>query len=159
MSTSKHLITALERADWLDRLLVFAGLAFFILVVLFILKQRVVDRGIRIAFWWTRFIPDFSGDEALLAMDVEKGELEQTFSTSASSVAAAVSTALGTASSIAASLVSASGSVHGAHDVSTSILEVTTPSISDSSSLNQPATTSLDAEGHTETSSSSHDEL
>ena len=143
----------------MDRLLVFAALLFFLLVVLFILKQRIVDRGIRIAFWWTRFIPDFSGDEALLAMDVEKGQLEQTLSTSASSVAAAVSTALGTASSIAASLVSASASVHGAHDVSTSILEVTTPSISDSLSLDQPATTSLDAEGHTETSSSSHDEL
>jgi len=30
---------------------------FFILVVLFILKQRFIDRGLRIALWWTRFIP------------------------------------------------------------------------------------------------------
>jgi protein transport protein SEC20 len=30
------------------------------LVVLFILKQRIVDRGLRIALWWTRLLP--SGD-------------------------------------------------------------------------------------------------
>jgi protein transport protein SEC20 len=55
MDTSKQLITALEASDWLDRLLIITGLAFFVLVVLFILKQRIVDRGLRIAFWWTRF--------------------------------------------------------------------------------------------------------
>lgn len=57
MGTSKHLITALEKADWLDRLLILAALSFFVLVVLFILKQRIVDRGLRVAFWWTRFLP------------------------------------------------------------------------------------------------------
>ena len=57
MITSKHLITALEKSDWLDRLLVLAALAFFVLTVLFILKQRIVDRGLRMAFWWTRFVP------------------------------------------------------------------------------------------------------
>lgn len=41
----------------MDKLLIAAGLAFFFLVVLFILKQRVIDRGIRIALFWTRFIP------------------------------------------------------------------------------------------------------
>ncbi|KAI0703494.1 Sec20-domain-containing protein [Cytidiella melzeri] len=61
LSTSKHLITALEKTDWLDRLLIMAALAFFVLVVLFILKQRLVDRGLRIAFWWTRFLPSISG--------------------------------------------------------------------------------------------------
>jgi protein transport protein SEC20 len=58
MDTSKQLIVALEKSDWLDRLLILSGLAFFLLVVLFILKQRIVDRGLRIAFWWTRFLPD-----------------------------------------------------------------------------------------------------
>jgi protein transport protein SEC20 len=57
LGASKQLVTALEKADWLDRILLFAALAFFFLVVLFILKQRVVDRGLRIAFWWTRFLP------------------------------------------------------------------------------------------------------
>jgi protein transport protein SEC20 len=62
MGTSKQLITALEKSDWLDRLLILSGLAFFFLVVLFILKQRIVDRGLRVAFWWTRFLPSFSGE-------------------------------------------------------------------------------------------------
>jgi protein transport protein SEC20 len=57
MGTSKQLITALEKSDWLDRLLIITALVFFFLVVLFILKQRIVDRGLRIALWWTRFLP------------------------------------------------------------------------------------------------------
>ncbi len=57
MSTSKQLVTALEKSYWLDRILILFDFAFFILVVLFILKQRVVDCGLRIAIWWTRFIP------------------------------------------------------------------------------------------------------
>ncbi|KAI0739025.1 Sec20-domain-containing protein [Daedaleopsis nitida] len=100
MTTSKHLITALEKSDWLDRMLIFAGLIFFVLVVLFILKQRLVDRGLRIALWWTRFVPDFSGDEALLAM--EKGQA----SLLTASIASTVSTALATASTVASSLAS-----------------------------------------------------
>lgn len=55
--TAKQLVTALEKADRMDKLLIMAGLVFFFLVVLFILKQRVIDRGIRIALFWTRFIP------------------------------------------------------------------------------------------------------
>lgn len=57
MDTSRHLVKALESADWLDRLLILAASLLFVLVVLFILKQRIVDRGIRLVFWWTRFIP------------------------------------------------------------------------------------------------------
>ncbi|KAL1949231.1 hypothetical protein VTO73DRAFT_11037 [Trametes versicolor] len=102
MSTSKHLITALEKSDWLDRLVILAALTFFVLVVLFILKQRIVDRGLRIALWWTRFVPSFSGDEALLAM--EKGEAA--LSASPSSVATAASTVLASASTVAASIAS-----------------------------------------------------
>jgi len=89
--TSKHLITALEKSDWLDRMLVFAGLAFFVLVVAFILKQRIVDRGLRIAFWWTRFIPNFSGDERLLYMEEAKAANAATGSIA--SVVASVSAA------------------------------------------------------------------
>ena len=66
LGTSKRLVTALEKADWLDRILIFAALTFFFLVFLFILKQRIVDRGLRIAFWWTRFIPSIGqGDSAI----------------------------------------------------------------------------------------------
>lgn len=90
--TSKHLITALEKSDWMDRMLVLVGLAFFILVVAFILKQRILDRGLRIAFWWTRFIPDFSSDEQLLVMEEAKTVASVVTGTVAS-VAVSVSTA------------------------------------------------------------------
>ncbi|KAJ6538723.1 Sec20-domain-containing protein [Mycena sp. CBHHK59/15] len=89
MDTSKQLITALEKSDWLDRILIFSALFFFILVVLFILKQRIFDRGMRIAFWWTRYIPAFSGDAQLLSM--EKGSATALSVTLASSAASAVS--------------------------------------------------------------------
>jgi protein transport protein SEC20 len=57
IGTSKELITTLEKTDWLDRILIISGLVFFGLVVLFILKQRIIDRGLRIAFFWTRLLP------------------------------------------------------------------------------------------------------
>ncbi|KAG6829708.1 hypothetical protein H0H92_003743 [Tricholoma furcatifolium] len=71
MGTSKQLITALEKSDWMDRALIISAFIFFLLVILFILKQRILDRSIRLAFWWTRFLPDFGGDTALVNM--EKG--------------------------------------------------------------------------------------
>ncbi|KAI0656886.1 Sec20-domain-containing protein [Cubamyces menziesii] len=120
MSTSKHLITALEKADWLDRLLVLAGLVFFVLVVLFILKQRLVDRSIRIAFWWTRFIPDFSGDEAALQA-MEKGEASVI--DTASGVVSAVSTLVAGASTAIAAI--ASSAIVGAHTSEPVALEET----------------------------------
>jgi protein transport protein SEC20 len=89
MDTSKQLITALEKSDWLDRVLIFSALLFFLLVVLFILKQRIFDRGMRMAFWWTRFVPDFSGDSQLLSM--EKGSATVLSTTLASSAASAAS--------------------------------------------------------------------
>jgi protein transport protein SEC20 len=50
----------LEKTDWLDRILIISGLVFFGLVVLFILKSRIIDRGLRIAFFWTRLLPSSS---------------------------------------------------------------------------------------------------
>ncbi|KAF7331699.1 hypothetical protein MKEN_00049700 [Mycena kentingensis (nom. inval.)] len=86
MDTSKQLITALEKADWLDRVLIFAALGFFLLVVLFILKQRIFDRGIRLAFWWTRFLPDFSGDTELLVAEKGTGTVVATASSVATTM-------------------------------------------------------------------------
>ena len=86
MSTSKQLITALEKSDWLDRILIISGFVFFLLVVLFILKQRIIDRGLKIAFWWTRFIPDFSSDEELLRSAVDSVGEPSSFSATAVSV-------------------------------------------------------------------------
>ncbi len=64
MSTSKQLVTALEKSDWLDRMVILSAFAFFILVVLFIVKQRILDKGLRLAFWWTRYLPSFNDDAA-----------------------------------------------------------------------------------------------
>jgi len=87
LTTSKQLVTALEKADRMDKLLIMAGLVFFSLVVLFILKQRVIDRGIRIALFWTRFIPrKANAVESVL----ERGDLEVT--STAASIATSIST-------------------------------------------------------------------
>jgi len=109
LSTSKQLVTALEKTDWLDRVLILSAFAFFVLVVLFIVKQRVLDKGVKIAFWWTRFIPDFREDEALLRRageDLERGK--EVVMSSASSVGEVIGTV---ASSSLASVVSASAGV------------------------------------------------
>ena len=102
MVTSKHLITALEKSDWLDRLLIFAALIFFVLVVLFILKQRLVDRSLRIAFWWTRFIPSFSSEEDKLVESLERGSISLV-----TSLTASISTAVSATSVLSATLTSA----------------------------------------------------
>ncbi|KAL5498981.1 SEC20 [Sanghuangporus vaninii] len=87
--TSKQLITALERADWLDRLLVLAALAFFFLVVLFVLKQRILDRGFRLAFWWTQFLPGL-GEKGSMRMDEKAGRILEEGRTSANVVGASI---------------------------------------------------------------------
>ncbi|KAG0257461.1 hypothetical protein DFQ27_005129, partial [Actinomortierella ambigua] len=46
LKRGKHLITKLSQADWTDRLLIGFGLLVFSLVVLYILKKRIADRGI-----------------------------------------------------------------------------------------------------------------
>ncbi|KAI6043899.1 Sec20-domain-containing protein [Pisolithus marmoratus] len=56
LGSSRQLISVLEKTDTLDRLLIMAALVFFCLVVLFILQQRVIQKGFRITFWWTRFV-------------------------------------------------------------------------------------------------------
>ncbi|KAF9653515.1 Sec20-domain-containing protein [Thelephora ganbajun] len=87
LMASKQLVTALEKADRMDKLLIMAGLVFFFLVVLFILKQRVIDRGIRIALFWTRFIPR----KAKTVEDIlERGDLKVT--STATSIATSITT-------------------------------------------------------------------
>lgn len=48
LNTSKALISSLEQADMMDRLLMGAALLFFILVCLFIIKRRILDKGLRV---------------------------------------------------------------------------------------------------------------
>jgi protein transport protein SEC20 len=96
MDTSKQLITALKNSDSLDRLLITCALVFFILVVLFILKQRVLDRSIRLALWWTRFLPNLDPDAKLTQM--EQGDHASSLLV-ATGTTTAVSSIIATASS------------------------------------------------------------
>ena len=48
---SKQVVTALEQTDWLDRMLIISALVLFGLVVLFVVRRRILDRELRIAFW------------------------------------------------------------------------------------------------------------
>jgi protein transport protein SEC20 len=105
LGSSKQLVTALEKADWLDRILIFAGLAFFILVVLFILKQRVLDRGLRVAFWWTRFLS--RGDSQL---NVKQEMMEKGVTITQSLAAVASSVVASTAPVLASQVAHAAGS-------------------------------------------------
>lgn len=55
IDASKQVVTALEQTDWLDWVFIISALVLFGLVVLFVLRQRIPDRGLRIVLSWTRF--------------------------------------------------------------------------------------------------------
>ncbi|KAH6917984.1 Sec20-domain-containing protein [Coprinopsis sp. MPI-PUGE-AT-0042] len=97
METTKYIVTALEKSDWMDRVLIISAFVFFLLVVLFILKQRFIDRGIRMMLWWTKFVPDFSGDDKLLKAEEGWKSAVTAVSTAAAST---VTTLLSSTSSI-----------------------------------------------------------
>lgn len=112
LTTSKQLVTALEKADRMDKLLIMAGLAFFFLVVLFILKQRVIDRGIRIALFWTRFIPRKAKDiESVL----ERGDLKLTSTTTPADTTISTLAVSFLSSTIIATLTEAASSLATLH--------------------------------------------
>jgi protein transport protein SEC20 len=153
MGTSKQLITALEKSDWMDRLLILFGLFVFFMVVLFILKQRILDRGIRVALWWTKFIPDFSGDEELIRMEKGRDDYLSLSSMAAATLSSVVASATTTALAISTSLSSeVPPGPLPVEDVEESQLlsSVVSSSI-------PPSTSPVDSERTTDTSS--HDEL
>ncbi|KAF9406492.1 hypothetical protein BGZ94_003090 [Podila epigama] len=51
----KNLIAKLSQADWMDRLLIGFGLLVFSLVVMYILKKRIADRGVSLVSYF--FMP------------------------------------------------------------------------------------------------------
>ncbi|KAF9986403.1 hypothetical protein BGZ65_007756 [Modicella reniformis] len=68
LKRGKNLITKLNQADWMDRLLIGFGLLLFSLVVMYILKKRIADRGISLISYlfmpirWTLSLLDPSMD-------------------------------------------------------------------------------------------------
>ena len=158
LGTSKQLVTALEKADWLDRIIIFAALAFFFLVFLFILKQRIVDRGLRIAFWWTRFIPSIGqGDSAVDAKRVmidNAAVASQSVTAVTSSVIASTAAALSSQVAHAAKpVLTVSLAEEGVSDASSASAD---PSSTDS---NLFETTSTSHGAETPPPESIHDEL
>jgi protein transport protein SEC20 len=159
LGASKQLVTALEKADWLDRLLIFAALAFFALVVLFILKQRIVDRGLRIAFWWTRFLPSRDRSNSILAaQEVKKG-----YTTSQSVTEVASSTIAATAATIMSQVHNAAESEWNALSTSSLELDILSTSVDIDSPVSTDifvtASTSESEIGETPASEGIHDEL
>lgn len=57
LTTSRQLITSIQRADVLDRLILGAALVFFMLVCLYILKKRILDRGLSLISTVSRIKP------------------------------------------------------------------------------------------------------
>ena len=161
LGASKQLVTALEKADWLDRLLIFAALAFFALVVLFILKQRIVDRGLRIAFWWTRLLPSRDRGDSIPA--TQEVIVEKAYITP-QSVAEVASTVAATAAVIMSQVHHAAESDSDWNALSTSPLETGTlpTSVGLGSTVSDifATTPTLESEiGETPASEGIHDEL
>lgn len=100
----------MERADVIDRLLITAALVFFGIVCLYILKRRVLDKGLRVAGVFGKLIPTrmFSKRSAEVVQEVISTATE-TFSTPTATMAALSS--LATAVTAAASTVSCSSVV------------------------------------------------
>ena len=163
LGTSKQLVTALEKADWLDRLLIFAALIFFALVILFILKQRIVDRGLRIAFWWTRFLPSMQQGNSRMAANgvmMEKATIHTTDTTTlTSTIVSSMTTALASQVSHAPGSSGDPVSINvpdKQHDISDVLLHVPVGLSAVGSTLTPALTTSSSEIAHPE---SIHDEL
>ncbi|KAH7910257.1 Sec20-domain-containing protein [Hygrophoropsis aurantiaca] len=133
MGTSKQLITALEKTDWMDRLVIISALVFFALVVVFILQQRIVNRGLRIAFWWTRFLPSASSSDRVVLDMLEKGDV--------STVLASISASAATAFSTLATTITNRGDDGRHSDIGTSESEALLSDIPDTSRTIAPVDT------------------
>ncbi|KAG8216740.1 Sec20-domain-containing protein [Butyriboletus roseoflavus] len=123
IGASKQLVTALEHTDWLDRVLIISALVFFALVMLFVLKQRILDRGLRIAFWWTRFVPGVGGSRGRATGKILKEVvMDRGAGTSLTSVVATATTVLPTLASVLAATTTLPGHTEDASRVAESVL-------------------------------------
>ncbi|KAI9307290.1 Sec20-domain-containing protein [Cunninghamella echinulata] len=59
LTLSKRMITHLETSDWIDRIILFFGITFFCLVVLYIIKKRTWDVGVS----WINWISSFNNNK------------------------------------------------------------------------------------------------
>lgn len=115
LNTSKNLIVSMERADVIDRLLIGAALIFFGLVCLYILKRRVLDKGIRVAALFGKLVPTrmLSRRHAEVVQEavVAATETWSTATTSPSATALALTAATAAASSLSTAIAASSTSL------------------------------------------------
>ncbi|ORX38568.1 Sec20-domain-containing protein [Kockovaella imperatae] len=52
LTTSSQLVKAIEKADWYDRLLILGAFLFFLMVVGWVIKRRVLDKVVGGVGWW-----------------------------------------------------------------------------------------------------------
>jgi protein transport protein SEC20 len=122
MGVSKQLITALEKSDWIDKMLIIAALGFFFLVVLFILKERILDRGLRVAFWWTKYLPGL-GRKSVAATKAVKTVLP-----SATTSSQSMKTFVSTEKTLSTAISSVTSSMESIVEPLTSSIVETSPS-------------------------------
>jgi protein transport protein SEC20 len=124
LQASKNIITTMQKADTLDRLLILAALLFFGLVCLLIIKRRILDRGIRAATLVSRLAG--GGSAAHISKNIK------------SSLASGLTSVAATGTSIAASVAMSSYST-------TPASKVQEASISPASAVaSAPSTLSID---------------
>jgi protein transport protein SEC20 len=93
LNTSGQLVKAIEKADWYDRLLIFAAFSFFLLVVGWVIKRRVLDKVAGGVWWWV------GGSWKLVMLGIGRGKskgvatVASSAVTSASTLASVVSAA------------------------------------------------------------------
>jgi protein transport protein SEC20 len=97
LDMSKNLIVALERTDWLDRVLIIGALVVFLLACAWIVKVRVFDRAVRIAFWWVKWMPSFKDDSIIDELEKGARAVTSTFTSVTASVSASVTSVLSSA--------------------------------------------------------------
>ncbi|EAU89292.1 hypothetical protein CC1G_03557 [Coprinopsis cinerea okayama7 len=154
--TTRTIVTALEKSDWLDRVLILSAFGFFLLVVLFIVKQRVVDRGVGMVLWWFKWIPGIgystSSVMAGSGVDLEKG---------VKAAASTVSTATSLGSVIASSVVAAASSAMSTQSssVDSSSLPSEPSDTTISSTLSIAVSTASEEDTPRTTSTINHEEL
>lgn len=123
IDTSKQLVTALGQTDWLDRVLIISALVFFGLVVSFVLMQRILYRGLRIAFWWTRFVPGIGGSRTrAIGETLKEVVMDSGTKTSLTSVAVMATTIPSTLVSVLAAAATVSEHTQDALQTGESVL-------------------------------------
>ena len=128
LTTSKNIITTLEKADTLDRLLILAALVFFFLVCLLIIKRRIIDRGIRAASLVGRVAGGVGGVGKKGIKAVMHEVQQETTQLSAAAISSAVTAATTLAAAIAPQQTKGSSAL-ASHSAASASVGATTASV------------------------------